>query len=186
MRLRTVIGVFVGGFLMFALAAPAAAQGAKIDFSGGYQYFRFLEDGGVSVPTDGPPPSPSARSGSSSSPMWAANYEDGDALRKLHTFQGGVEFSGKGKRVVPFVRVLTGVGVFSGFGTSHIVLVFTPESGVKIMANDQVGVQTSVGFPIFVDGDGPPTGSASSPASSSGSRRTRHRCGPSVARTVDS
>jgi hypothetical protein len=75
----------------------------------------------------------------------------------MHTFQGGVELSGKDRRVVPFARVLTGLVLFTDLG-SEMAWVFTPEAGVKIMANDRVGVQTSVGFPIMANGDDAATG----------------------------
>lgn len=152
-RMSTAMGVLVGGFLMFGLAAPAAAQ-VKVDFSGGYQYIRFLEDGGVGVPTGW---NTSVGIGKQRVKFVAdvgGNYEDhGDHFAKLHTFQGGVEFSGKDGRVVPFARVLTGMGLFADLGTD-LAWVFTPEAGVKIMANDRIGVQTSVGFPVFVNEDG--------------------------------
>jgi hypothetical protein len=153
MRIRTVVGALVGGFMVFAFAAPAAAQ-VKVDFAGGYQYFHFLESGGVSVPGGWAASMGVGKERVKFVADVGANYEDhGSHFAKLHTFQGGVEFSGKDGRVVPFGRVLTGVGVFSDLGTD-LAWVFTPEAGVKIMANDRVGVQTSVGFPIFVNGDG--------------------------------
>lgn len=138
--------------MMLALATPAAAQGAKIDFSGGYQYFRFLEDG----VDEGAPLGWGASVGIGKE--WikfiadvGGHYEDhGDHFAKLHTFQGGAEFSGKNGRVVPFARVLAGMGLFSDLGSDG-VWVFTPEAGVKFMANDRVGIQTSVGFPILMD-----------------------------------
>jgi hypothetical protein len=71
----------------------------------------------------------------------------------MHTFQGGVEFSGKSARVVPFGRLLAGAVVFTEGGTDS-AFVFTPEGGVKIMATDHVGIQASVGFPYFTNGDG--------------------------------
>jgi len=151
--MSTIVSVFAGGVLLLGLAAPAAAQ-AKVDFSGGYQYFRFLEDGGVSVPLGWAASVGVGKEKVKFVTDVAGNYEDHDThFAKLHTFQGGVEFSGKDGRVVPFGRVLTGVGVFSDLGTD-LAWVFTPEAGVKIMANNRVGVQTSVGFPIFVNGDG--------------------------------
>jgi hypothetical protein len=139
------MGVFVGVVMMSALAAPAAAQGVRFDFSGGYQFFRFLEEGAVNVPAG-----------------WGASFAVGKEQIKfigdvgghyrsgsrLHTFQGGIEFSGKDKRVIPFGRVLTGVSVFGGFGNDPI-FVLTPEAGVKLMANNRVGAQVSVGFPLM-------------------------------------
>ena len=66
---------------------------------------------------------------------------------RLHTFQGGVEFSGTGGRVVPFGRLLSGVAVSNE--VTGAVFVLTPEGGVKIKSNDRVGIQASVGFPYF-------------------------------------
>ena len=151
MRIRTVVGVLVGAFAMLVMARPAAAQGAKLDFSAGYQYFRVLEDGGQDVPIG-----------------WGASFgvgkervkfvadvggsylDHGDHFAKLNMFQGGVELSGKDGRFVPFVRMLAGVALLSDLSTD-MAWVFTPEAGVKIMANNRVGVQTSVGFPILVN-----------------------------------
>jgi hypothetical protein len=145
------MGLFVGGFLMFGLAAPAAAQ-AKVDFAGGYQYLDFLETGESSVPAG-----------------WGASIAVGNGWIKavgdiggnhknggsLYTYQGGVEFSGTGKRVVPFARVLTGLAQsYDGEGDTFSAFVFTPEAGVKFMANNHVGAHVSVGFPILMkDGD---------------------------------
>jgi hypothetical protein len=65
-----------------------------------------------------------------------------------------VEFSGSGKRVVPFARALTGLAQGYAMGEHSSAYVFTPEGGVKIMANNHVGAQVSVGFPILMkDGD---------------------------------
>src|SRR5688572_9395913 len=153
MRVSTIVSGFVGGILMLGLAAPAAAQ-AKVDFSGGYQYFRFLEDGGGDVPAGWATSVGVGKQWVKFVADVGGNYEDhGDHYAKLHTFQGGVEFSGKDGRVVPFARVLTGLGLFTDLG-SELVWVFTPEAGVKINANDRIGIQTSVGFPFFVNGDG--------------------------------
>ena len=137
MRISTIAGAFAGGVLMLGLAAPAAAQGAKVDFAVGYQYIVDLPIGwaaAVGVGKD-----------------WvklvgevAGNYVDD---YRLHTFQGGVEFSGTGMRVVPFGRLLSGVAVSNE--VTGAVFVLTPEGGVKIKANDRVGIQASVGFPYF-------------------------------------
>jgi hypothetical protein len=85
----------------------------------------------------------------------AGTYKDGT---QIHTFQGGVEFSGKGRRVTPFARLLAGVAVMSCCGVADSAFVLTPDGGVKIMANDHVGIQTSVGFPYFTNGDGSANG----------------------------
>lgn len=82
---------------------------------------------------------------------FGGHYRDGFAV---HTIQGGVEFSGKAGKVVPFFRALAGLVVFSGGGDSASAFVVTPEAGVKIMANDMVGAQVSAGFPFMMDGDG--------------------------------
>ena len=154
MRISTMVSAFAGGLLMFGLAAPAAAQ-VKVDFSGGYQYLRFFEGGeSAGVPTGF---GASVAVGKERVKFVAdvgGNYEDhGDHSAKVHTFQGGVEFSGKDGRVVPFGRVLAGLGVFSDLGSEYVGVV-TPEAGVKIMANKRIGVQTSVGFPFFFNSDG--------------------------------
>jgi hypothetical protein len=146
MRISTVVSMFVGGFLMLGLATPAAAQ-VKVDFSGGYQYFRFLENGSEHVPTGWATSVGVGKDWVKFVGDVAGNYKDGEML---HTFQGGVEFSGKGKRVVPFARVLSGVAIASDSFESDWAFVLTPEGGVKLMANDRVGFQTSVGFPIFM------------------------------------
>ena len=153
MRVSTIVSGFVGGILMLGLAAPAAAQ-VKVDFSGGYQYFRFLEEGAVGVPTGWGASFGVGKERVKFVADVGGNYEDhGDHSAKVHTFQGGVEFSGKDGRVVPFGRVLMGLGLLTDLGSEYVWVV-TPEAGVKIMANDRVGVQTSVGFPLFFNGDG--------------------------------
>jgi hypothetical protein len=152
MRVSTIVSGFVGGILMLGLAAPAAAQ-AKVDFSGGYQSLTFL-DGGDTIPAGWGASVGVGKQTVKFVVDLGGHYEDhGDHFAKLHTFQGGVEFSGKDGRVVPFGRVLMGLVLLSDLG-NDTAWVFTPEAGVKIMANDRIGVQTSVGFPIFFDGDG--------------------------------
>lgn len=156
MRIR-IVGVLIGALAMFALATPAAAQGAKVDFSAGYQYFKFIDNGDASIPAGWGASFAVGKDWVKFVADTGGHYLDhGDHFAKLHTFQGGVEFSGKSGRFVPFARVLTGMGLFTDLG-NDIVWVFTPEAGVKIMANDRVGVQTSVGFPIMVN-DGSATG----------------------------
>ena len=148
MRISTIASVFVGGVLMLGLAAPAAAQGSKIDFSAGYQYFNFYEED-ESLPAGWAFSVGVGKEKVKFVGDVAGNYLDGFAL---HTFQGGVEFSGKSKRVVPFGRLLAGIAVATEGGTDT-AFVFTPEGGVKIMANDRVGIQASVGFPFFTNGE---------------------------------
>ena len=151
MRLRSVIGGLVCGFAIFALAKPAAAQGTQVDFAGGYQFFRFLENGGANVPNGWGASIAAGREWVKVVGDVGGHYKNGAAF---HTFQGGVEFSGKSKRVAPFARLVTGVALFSGGGESDTAYVLTPEAGVKLLGNDHVGVQTSVGFPfMFANGD---------------------------------
>ena len=155
MRIRTIVAAVVSAFSVLVLAAPAAAQGTKVDFSAGYQYFRFLEDGASNVPAGWGVSFAAGKPWVKFVGDVGGHYLDGD---QLHTFQGGVEFSGTAKHVVPFARLLTGVAVLTGFNDSNAVWVLTPEAGVKIMANDHVGVQTSVGFPYLRNGDGSANG----------------------------
>lgn len=157
MRMRTVGACLCGAVLMVVSARPAEAQGAKIDFAGGYQYLTFLEDNAVGVPLGWGVSVGAGKEWIKFVADVGGHYEDHDShFAKLHTFQGGAEFSGKNGRVVPFGRALTGVAVLSDLG-SDAVWVFTPEAGVKIMATERVGFQASAGFPIFVD-DGSLTG----------------------------
>ena len=157
MRISTVVSVFAAGILMLGLAAPAAAQ-AKVDFSGGYQYFTFLEEGANSIPAGWGASIGVGKEWIKFVGDVGGQYLDhGDHFAKVHTFQGGVELSGKNGRVVPFARVLTGLALFTDLG-NEAVWVFTPEAGVKFMANDHIGFQTSVGFPIFFDSDGSANG----------------------------
>ena len=154
MRIRTIVGTLVGAIAMLAVAAPAAAQ-AKVDFSAGYQFLSFLQEGGNKVPIGWGASVAVGKEWIKFVGDVGGHYENGV---QLHTFQGGVEFSGKGKRVVPFVRALSGLVLGSSGGDFDTVYVFTPEGGVKFMANDNIGFQTSVGFPIFFDGDGSANG----------------------------
>jgi hypothetical protein len=148
MRISTIASMFVGCALMLGLAAPAAAQGSKTDFSVGYQYFNFYEED-ESLPAGWAFSVGVGKDKVKFVGDVAGNYLDGFAL---HTFQGGVEFSGKSARVVPFGRLLAGIAVATESGT-NTAFVFTPEGGVKIMANDRVGIQASVGFPFFTNGE---------------------------------
>ena len=154
MQMRFVISALVGGFLFLVSASPALAQ-AKVDFSAGYQFLSFLQEGGNKVPTGWGASVGVGKEWVKFVGDVGGHYENGV---QLHTFQGGVEFSSKGKRVVPFVRALSGVVLGSSGGDFDSVYIFTPEGGVKFMANDHIGVQTSVGFPIFFDGDGSANG----------------------------
>jgi len=136
---------------IFALAAPAAAQGAKVDFAGGYQFFRLMEGDGANIPNGWGASVAAGKDWVKVVGDVGGNYKNGGAL---HMFQGGVEFSGKDHRFVPFARALSGVALFSGDGESEFAYVFTPEAGVKLLGNDHVGAQVSVGFPVmFRDGD---------------------------------
>ena len=150
MRIRSIVGGFVGSLMVLAIATPAAAQ-SKVDFAAGYQSLTFL-DGGDTIPAGW---GASVGVGKEMIKFVAdvgGHYESHTShFAKLHTFQGGVEFSGKDRRVVPYGRVLMGLALFSDLG-NDTAWVITPEAGVKIMANSRIGVQTSVGFPIFFDG----------------------------------
>ena len=48
MRIRIVIGVLVGAFMVLASVLPAAVQGAKVDIAGAYQFLQLLDEGGGS------------------------------------------------------------------------------------------------------------------------------------------
>jgi hypothetical protein len=101
--------------MTFVLVAPARAQRAKVDFSGGYQYFRFPEES-WNIPAG-----------------WGASFGVGKEWIKfvgdvgghyvegvqLHTFQGGLEISDKNRRVVPFARALCGLGLFTVSVSKH-------------------------------------------------------------------
>jgi hypothetical protein len=143
---RVVVSLLSAAALLLA-ARPAAAQG--MNFAAGYQFLKVLEDGGESVPGGW---NASVSGGPNSMITFvgevAGNYKEGD---KLHTFQGGVDIGGRNPQVQPFVRVLTGVGVFSGGGDSQSVFAFTPEVGVRLFGQGNVGAQLGVGFPIFHD-----------------------------------
>lgn len=150
MQMRTVLSSFVAALAILVAAKPAAAQ-VKVDFAAGYHYFDFLEQGDSKIAAG-----------------WGSSVAFGNAWIKavgdigghhrngasIYTYQGGVEFDGTHKRVVPFARVLAGLGQAYGGGEHLSMFVLTPEGGVKLMANDHVGAQVSVGFPIFMkDGD---------------------------------
>jgi hypothetical protein len=148
MRIRKIVGLFVVAFSVLVLARPAAAQGSKVDFAAGYQFFRVIDDGGANVPTGWGVSLGAGKDWVKFVADASGHYRDGV---QLHMFQAGVEFSGKNGPVVPFARVLSGFGQFSGSGDGTLVWVITPEAGVKIMANDRFGFQTSVGFPVMTD-----------------------------------
>jgi hypothetical protein len=172
MRIRTTVGLLVGALSVLVLARPAAAQGVKVDFSGGYQYFRFVGYYSEKLPTGW---GVSVAVGKDQVKFVAdvgGNYGDPvkyqffsvdhfveyyDAGRQVHTFQGGVEFSGPPRRVVPFVRLLTGVAMITTYGNSFSWAV-TPEAGAKIMATDRVGAQIAVSVPAMVHIDGSAAG----------------------------
>jgi hypothetical protein len=150
MRLQSVIGVFALGLALFAVTTPAAAQGQRIDISGGYQLLRFFDDDS-NIPKGWGASFAAGKEQIKGVADFGGHYFEGE---QMHTFQGGVEFSGKNARAVPYVRALGGVALFAeAYGAGATSFVFTPEAGVKVMANKHVGVQTSVGFPIFVNSD---------------------------------
>jgi hypothetical protein len=135
----------LGVSAFFLSTQPAAAQGSSVQFAAGYQFLRFLDDGGENIPAGW---GASVAGGSSVIKVVGdvgGHYEDGE---KLHTFQGGIEVAGSGTRTTPFVRGLVGGATFSGGDT---VFVFTPEAGVRFMGPGRVGAQVSAGFPIMRD-----------------------------------
>jgi hypothetical protein len=143
MRMSTIVSGLVGGILMFGLAAPAAAQ-AKVDFSAGYQYF--VDHDGENMPAGWAISAGRGKDWVKFVADFSGNYTD---RTRFHMFQIGVEFSGKGKRVVPFGRLLLGMAFKTDTYDTQLSGVLTPEVGVRIMANDRVGFQTSVGVPSY-------------------------------------
>lgn len=145
---HTVTSAILGALMVLAAAGPAAAQGPKVDFAAGYQFLSFLGED-ENVPTGW-----GISFAGGSSARWKAvgdfggHYEDG---AMFHAFQGGLEIAGNKARVIPFGRVLAGLGVFSGGGDSESVFLFTPEAGVRFMGSGRVGAQVTVGFPILFD-----------------------------------
>src|SRR5262245_42296895 len=100
MRIRVFVGVLISACALLVFTTSAAAQGLRTDVSGGYQFFRFIEDGASNVPKG-----------------WGASFAIGKETIKgvgdvsghylgdfegeqLHMFQGGVEVSGRSKRTV--------------------------------------------------------------------------------------
>jgi hypothetical protein len=124
---------------------PAAAQASNVQFAAGYQFLRFIDDGGENIPQGWG----ASVSGGPGMIKFVGDvgghYEDGD---NLHTFQGGVELAGTGARATPFVRLLAGGAKFS---ESDTLFVFTPEVGVRVMGAGRVGAQVAAGFPIMRD-----------------------------------
>ena len=133
------VAVFsVSAFLLSV--QPASAQ-----FAAGYQFLRFIDDGGENIPQGW---GASVAGGPGMIKLVGdvgGHYEDGG---KLHTFQGGLEIAGAGARATPFFRALAGGAKFSEGDT---VFVFTPEVGVRVMGAGRVGAQVSAGFPIMRD-----------------------------------
>jgi hypothetical protein len=131
---------------------PAAAQD-KIEFAGGYQYLRFLENSGSNVPTGwGAAVAGAFNKNIKIVGEVGGHYKDGT---NLHTFQGGAEFGlGSNEKLMPFVRLVTGLGHFSDDFDSTNAWVFTPEFGVDVMNSSGVGVRVAAGFPILrAEGD---------------------------------
>ena len=140
---RVLIGTVLGVSAFLLSVAPAAAQ-SGVQFAAGYQYLKFLEDGGDSVPGGWGASISGGKTAVKFVADFGGHYEDGGSL---HTYQGGVEFAGKNEKVTPFVRGLVGGGTFSdGRGTAFI---FTPEFGVRFMGPSGVGMQVAAGFPIM-------------------------------------
>jgi hypothetical protein len=148
-KVRSVVVGILCALAILVSVQPAAAQEKKTEFALGYQFLRFLEDGGENIPAGW-----GASVASAINDMFkvvgdvGGHYKDG---AKLHTFQGGVEFAGKNPKVTPFGRVLAGIGVSSEDGESETGFVITPEAGVKIMGSGRIGGQFAVGFPIMRD-----------------------------------
>src|SRR6185295_6228287 len=126
MRMRTSVGMLVGALAIVVLARPAAAQGTRIDLSGGYQYFSFIDDYTGQVPAGWEFSIAAGKErvkfvadfgGHYKQPttytVWFGDtpYQFTGSSEKLHTVKAGVEFSGRDRRVVPFGRLLTGVGL---------------------------------------------------------------------------
>jgi hypothetical protein len=140
---RVLIGTVLGVSAFLLSVAPAAAQ-SGVQFAAGYQYLKFLEDGGDSVPGGWGASISGGKTAVKFVADFGGHYEDGGSL---HTYQGGVEFAGKNEKVTPFVRGLVGGGTFSdGRGTAFI---FTPEFGVRFMGPSGIGMQVAAGFPIM-------------------------------------
>ena len=140
---RVLIGTVLGVSAFLLSVAPAAAQ-SGVQFAAGYQYLKFLEDNGDSIPAGWGASISGGKSAVKFVADFGGHYEDG---MSLHTYQGGVEFAGKNAQVTPFVRALAGGGTFSdGGGTAFV---FTPEFGVRFTGPSGVGLQVAAGFPIF-------------------------------------
>jgi len=140
---RVLIGTVLGVSAFLLSVAPAAAQ-SGVQFAAGYQYLKFLEDNGDSIPGGWGASISGGKTAVKFVADFGGHYKDGTSL---HTYQGGVEFAGKNEKVTPFVRGLVGGGTFSdGGGTAFV---FTPEFGVRFTGPSGVGLQVAAGFPIF-------------------------------------
>lgn len=146
MRIRPTVGVFAGALSLLVLATPAAAQGAKVDLAGGYQFFRFTGDLGENLPGGWGVSIAAGKDWLKAVGDVSGHYE-GD--QQLHLIQGGLEFCATSARVLPFLRLLSGVALI---GDSSSAFLFTPEFGLKVMASGGIGVQASVGRPVFFAG----------------------------------
>lgn len=168
MRISTALSMLAVALSVLVLAKPASAQGTQVDFSGGYQYFRFVGYYDDRLPAGWATSVAVGKervkfvvdfSGSHGDPytytthdMYGRHEVSVDAAQ-VNTFQGGVEFSGPRNRVVPFARLLTGAAIIKTSGTTT-VWVFTPEAGLKIRATEHIGAQVAVGFPLMANADG--------------------------------
>lgn len=153
MRMRSVVIGLASALAIIFSVQPAAAQGKTIEFAGGYQYLRFLEDGGANVPTGwGAAIASAVKKNIKIVGEVGGHYKDGT---NLHTFQGGAEFGlGSNEKAMPFVRLVTGLGHFSDDVDSTNAWAFTPEFGIDVMNSKGVGVRLAAGFPIFrAEGD---------------------------------
>jgi hypothetical protein len=139
-KIRLTIAVLASTFAVLLFAKPAAAQDG-IDVAAGWQYLKFAESGGESIPAGW---GASVAGGSRSMKLVGevgGNYKDGG---KIHTFQGGGHFGGSGT----FVELLAGLMRFQGEGGGRTdAFVFTPQVGVDI-GGGAVGGRVMAGFPI--------------------------------------
>ena len=148
MRIRNVVIGLAAAMAVLFSVQPAAAQGRTIEFAGGYQFLRFLENDGLNVPTGwGAAIASSMKNRIKIVGEVGGHHDDGN---DLHTFQGGAEFGlGSNEKAMPFVRLVTGLGRFSNGEDSTNAWAFTPEFGVDVMNSSGVGVRLAAGFPIF-------------------------------------
>jgi hypothetical protein len=139
-----VIGL-AGVMAILFSAQAAAAQGRTIEFAGGYQFLRFLENEGSNVATGwGASIASSMRNKIKIIGDAGGHYEDGN---NLHTFQGGAEFGlGSNERAMPFVRLVTGLAA-SRMTATRPTRGRLRSVGIDVMV--AVDWRLAAGFPIF-------------------------------------